>query len=87
MKNCDVANLTQLKVKEEGEITVELGGAESEYNIVAYASKSVTLNGKNVGTQYPPEVEGDEGNEGDTNTGTKTLEANVLSGTVSIKTK
>ena len=91
MKNCDIASLTQLKVKEEGEVSVELGGEASEYNIVAYASKSVSINGKNVGTQYPPEKEETEGAETTddavTNTGSKTIDINVLSGTVSIKTK
>lgn len=95
MKNCDIESLTQLKVKEEGEVSVELGGEASEYNIVAYASKSVTINGKNVGTQYPPEKtdgENADGGDKDTNTeeintGTKTLDINVLSGTVNIKTK
>ena len=91
MKNCDITSLTQIKVKEEGEVAVDLGGEASEYNIVAYASKNVTINGKNVGTQYPPKKEVTDGEETDndanTNTGNKTIDINVLSGTVSIKTK
>ena len=84
MRDCEIEQLTQLNVKESGEVTLELPLAAAEYNVTAYASKSVTYNGKNVGTKYPP-----ENAEGDTvqNTGTKTVDVNVVSGTVSIKTK
>ena len=84
MRDCEIDQLTQLNVKESGDVTLELPLAASEYNVTAYASKSVTFNGKNVGTQYPPASA-----EGDTtqNTGNKTVDINVVSGTVSIKTK
>ena len=85
MKNCDVALLTQLNIKESGEVNLQLAGAEEGYNVTAYASKSVTFNGKNVGTSYPPESDSAEG--GSQNTGTKTIDIKVVSGTVSIKTK
>ena len=58
--------------------------------ITAYASKSVTINGKNKGTQYPVEDGGENAEENDEaqeSTGTKTLDINVTSGTVNIKTK
>ncbi len=86
MQSCEIAALTQLNIKETGEVSVELSGAGAEYNITAYASKSVTYNGKNVGTQYPPEGDALVG-DGTDNTGTKTLDINVVSGTVNIKTK
>ena len=84
MRDCEIDQMTQLSVKESGEVDLQLPLAASEYNVTAYASKSVTYNGKNVGTQYPPQSA-----EGDTtqNTGNKTIDVNVVSGTVSIKTK
>ena len=85
LKNGDVALLTQLNIKESGEVNLQLAGAEEGYNVTAYASKSVTFNGKNVGTSYPPESDSAEG--GSQNTGTKTIDIKVVSGTVSIKTK
>ena len=85
MKDCDVALLTQINVKESGEVNLQLAGAEEGYNVTAYASKSVTFNGKNVGTSYPPESDSGEG--GSQNTATKTIDIKVVSGTVSIKTK
>ena len=90
MKNTEASSLTKLNIKESGEVTVELPGAESEYIITAYASKSVTINGKNKGTQYPVEDGGENAEENDEaqeSTGTKTLDINVTSGTVNIKTK
>ncbi len=93
LKNTEASALTKLNIAEIGDVKVELGGLESEYIITAYASKNVTINGSNKGTQYPPEKtegegEGQEGAEGtEESTGTKTLDIHVTSGTVSIKTK
>ncbi len=85
LKSTDISSLTHLNVKETGDVSVELDGALSDYIITAYASKNVTLNGKNVGTQYPPEGEASDSTT--ENTGTKTLDVNVVSGTVTVKTK
>lgn len=85
LKDTEATSLAKLNIKESGDVKVELSGDESEYIITAYASKNVTINGKNKGTQYPPEPE--EGAEIEESTGTKTLDINVMSGTVSIKTK
>lgn len=89
LKNTDVSSLTQLNVKTAGEVKVELAGELSEYIITAYASKDVTINGENKGTQYPPQTsDGEEGSSDSGEvTGTKTLDISVTSGTVSIKTK
>ncbi len=91
LKNTEASSLAKLNIAESGDVNVELGGLESEYIITAYASKNVTINGSNKGTQYPPEkTEGEEA-EGSTgaeeSTGTKTLDIHVTSGSVNIKTK
>lgn len=83
MSECNIEMLTKLNIKETGDVSLDLPLASSEYNVTAYASKSVSFNGKNVGTQYPPASE----QEGSADVGSKTVDVNVVSGTVSIKTK
>ena len=85
IKDTEATSLAKLNIKESGDVKIDLPGDESEYIITAYASKNVTINGSNKGTQYPPES--GEGQEIEESTGTKTLDINVTSGTVSIKTK
>ena len=83
MSECNIEMLTKLNIKGTGDVSLNLPLAASEYNVTAYASKSVSFNGKNVGTQYPPASEQD----GTADVGSKTIDINVVSGTVSIKTK
>ncbi len=85
MNSCDVSTLTQIKIKEAGEVDIKVDGSESEYNIVAYASKKVFINGKDVGTQYPPD-NAESPDSGESTDGTRTMDINVISGTVTIKT-
>ncbi len=89
LKNTD-ASLSKIKILDSGEVKCELPFPESEYIITAYASKNVTINGANKGTQYPPEkTEGEESEDESAEevTGTKTLDIYVTSGSVNIKTK
>ncbi len=87
LKNVE-SSLSKIKIQESGDVKAELLGPESDYIITAYASKNVTINGKNKGTQYPPENEEGESSEtSEESTGTKTLDIHVTSGTVNIKTK
>lgn len=83
MSDCNIEMLTKLNIKETGDVALTTPLEASEYNVTAYASKSVTFNGKNVGTQYPPASEQD----GTADVGSKTIDISVVSGTVSIKTK
>ena len=85
MTSCDISTLTQIKIKETGEVSVKVDGSESEYSIVAYASKKVYINGKDVGTQYPPD-DGEGGESSDSSEAFRTLDISVISGTATIKT-
>ena len=87
MKNTDVTLLTKIDIDETGDCELDLVGPLGDYVITAYASKSVRINGENMGTDYPKKSE--EGSEeGSVEvTGTKTIDINVTGGTVTIKTK
>ena len=85
MRNCDISTLTKIKIKETGEVEVGVDESMSEYNIVAYASKKVYINGKDMGTQYPSENT-ETPDAGDTSGVSRTLDINVASGTVAIMT-
>ncbi len=88
LKNTESSALTKLNIEESGEVKIELSGKESEYNFIAYASKNVTINGSDKGTQYPPETaDGENKENSEANTATKTVEIHVTSGSVNIKTK
>ena len=87
MNSCDVNSLTKIRIKETGEVGVKVDGSESEYNIVAYASKKVFINGNDMGTQYPADdAEHETPDSGNQSDGHRTLDINVMSGTVIIKT-